>query len=160
MFEPSVSTVHPSMYHFIHGFQCHLHIIQSHQWFVFSLFLNKFIYFNWRLITLQYCIRFAIYQHESTTGVHVFPILNLPPTPSPYHPSGSSQCISPSILYNASNLDWRFISYMILCMFFKLSFLPLEWNFYENTGFVLFIAISSLLRKIYASCWMITWINE
>ena len=26
----------------------------------------KFIYFNWRLITLQYCIGFPIHQHEST----------------------------------------------------------------------------------------------
>ena len=31
-----------------------------------DLFLKyKFIYFNWRLITLQYCIGFAIHQHES-----------------------------------------------------------------------------------------------
>ena len=39
------------------------------------------------------------------------------PYPSPYHPSGSSQCTSPNILYPASNLDWWFISYMILYMF-------------------------------------------
>ena len=77
----------------------------------------SFIFYYYYFFTLQYCIGFAIHQHESATGVHVFPILNPLPPPSPYHPSGSSQCTTPSILYPASNLDWQFIPYMILYMF-------------------------------------------
>ena len=62
--------------------------------------------------TLQYCIGFAIHQHESTTGVHEFPILN-PPSHLPPHSIslGHPSAPAPSILYPTSNLDWRFVSY-------------------------------------------------
>ena len=65
------------------------------------------MYFNWRLITLQYCIGFAIHQPESVMGVHMFPILNPLPTslsvPTLDHPSAPV----PSILYHpALSLDW------------------------------------------------------
>ena len=36
--------------------------------FYFLFLKYKFIYFNWRLITLKYCIGFAIHQHESAMG--------------------------------------------------------------------------------------------
>ena len=65
----------------------------------FFFFYYKCIYFNWRLITLQYCISFAIHQHESATGVLSSPSStpsHLPPHPIPLgHPSAPA----PSIQY-------------------------------------------------------------
>ena len=87
---------------------------------VFSLYIfqYKFIYFNWRLITLQYCIDFAIHQHESTTGCTCVPHPELASCLPPHTiPLGHPSAPVPSIQYHASKLDWRFISYMILYMF-------------------------------------------
>ena len=59
-----------------------------------------------------------MHSHESAMGAHEFPILNRPlPPPTPYHLSGSSRAPAPSMLYPVSNIDWRFVSYMIVYMF-------------------------------------------
>ena len=70
--------------------------------FIFLIYLVVF----WRLITLQYCIGFAIYQHESAMGVYVphpEPPFHLPSHTSPLgHPSAPAL----STLSHAFNLDW------------------------------------------------------
>ena len=62
-------------------------------------FKYKFIYFNWRLITLQYFSGFTIHGHESTTDVYVCvphpePPSHLPPHPiPPGHPVHQPQAL-------------------------------------------------------------------
>ena len=76
--------------------------------FFFSLLIlidfKIFLYFNRRLITLQYCGGFAIHWHEPAMGVLVSPILKLLPPPSPSHPSGLSQCTSFEFLVSCIEL--------------------------------------------------------
>ena len=71
------------------------------------------IYFNWRLITLQYygfCHTFTWISHGCTCVPHPDPPSHLPPHPIPQgHPSAPAL----STLSHASNLDWWSISHMI-----------------------------------------------
>ena len=73
-------------------------------------------YFNWRLITLQYCggfcYTFIWFSHGCTCFPHPDPPSHLPPHPIP-HPSAPAL----STLPHASNLDWWSVSHMIIYMF-------------------------------------------
>ena len=81
------------------------------------LFFLIFIYFNWRLITLQYCIGLPyinmnqpqVYTCSPSWTPFLFPPCTIP--------LGHLSAPAPSIRYHTSNLDWQFISYMILYMF-------------------------------------------
>ena len=96
------------LYKEINSFVC-----KYHNFFFLFLFLIIF-YLTW-----QYCIGFAIYQNEYATGIHVFPILN--PPPSPYHPSGSFQCTSPK--------------HPVLCIEPGLATLHIRWPKYWSFSF-------------------------
>ena len=89
--------------------------------YIIYFFKFKFIYFNfnWRLITLQYCIVSATHQHESTMDIHVFPIPKPPPSSFPvpslwvipvHQPQGS--CIEPGLaihfLYDIIHVSMTF----------------------------------------------------
>ena len=80
-----------------------------------------FLFFKFLFLlnfTWQYCIGFAIHWHESTTGVHVFPNMKPPSHLLPHNISlGHPRAPAPSILYPALDINWRFISYMIVYMF-------------------------------------------
>ena len=66
-----------------------IRLISFFLFFKIYLFLLKanyctiFFFFFFSFLNLQYCIGFAIYQNESTTGIHVFPILNPPSSSLP-----------------------------------------------------------------------------
>ena len=77
-----------------------------------------FFNFNRRLITLQYCSGFCHtltrISHGCTCVPHPEPPSHLPPhLIPPGHPSAPA----PSTLSRASNLDWRFVSHMVIYMF-------------------------------------------
>ena len=88
--------------------------------FYFSLsFFNHLSFIYLFIFTLQYlqywfCHISTWIHHGCTRVPHPEPPSHLPPHTIPLgHPSAPA----PSFLYPASNLDWQFVSYMILYMF-------------------------------------------
>ena len=74
--------------------------------FFFLSFLNLILFFNFIVLVLPYI-------NMNPPQVYTWsPSWTLLPRPSPYYPSGSSQCTN--MQYHASILDWWLISYMIL----------------------------------------------
>ena len=84
----------------------------SLQIFIFlRVFFFSFFYFT---NLYWFCYTSTCICHGFTCVPHPEPTSHLPPCTIPLgHPSAPA----PSFLYPASNLDWRFISYMILYMF-------------------------------------------
>ena len=77
------------------------------KYFIISSSHLKFIYFTWRLITLQYwcgfCHTLTWVSHGCTCVPHPDPHSHLPPHPIP---QGCPRALSLSALSHASNLDW------------------------------------------------------
>ena len=69
---------------------------------------------NYFAILYWFCHRSTWIRHGCTRVPHPEPLSHLPPCTIPL---GHTSSPAPSILYHASNLDWRFISHMILYMF-------------------------------------------
>ena len=87
--------------------------------FFFNFFFKKIlIYFNWRLITLQYCGGFC---HTLTWISHWCTCVSHPESPSyfPPHPipQGCSTALVLSALFHALNLAWWSISHMVIYTF-------------------------------------------
>ena len=79
------------------------------------LFIFPFIFISWRLITLRCCRGLCLYMTQPRMCVRSPPGL-LPP-PSALHPSGSSQCASPSacLLILLNNYGCSFGSHLFIC---------------------------------------------
>ena len=90
----------------------------SWEWGMWIFNIFRLIYFNWRIITLQYCGGFC---HTLTWISHRYTCVPNLETPSQLLPHpillGCSSAPALSALFHASNLDWSFISQMVIYMF-------------------------------------------
>ena len=112
-----------------------------------SVFL---IYFNWRVITLQYCSGFchilSWISHGCTCVPHPEPHSHLPPYPIP---QGHLSAPALSTLSHASNVDWRSVSY-IIHMFQWFSQIILLSPFPKESKRLFYTSVSLLLSHIYS----------
>ena len=69
---------------------------------------------NYFTILYWFCHTLTWIHHRCTCVPHPEPSSHLPPHTIPL---GHLSALAPSILYHASNLDWLFISHMIIYMF-------------------------------------------
>ena len=85
---------------------------------VFNVIFIFLIYFNWRLITLQYCCDFCHPLRWISHGCTCVPHPE-PPSHLPLHPVPLSHPTAPALstLSHASNLDWWSVLHMIIHMF-------------------------------------------
>ena len=81
---------------------------------VYLQYILKLIYLLYFTILYWFCHTSTWIRHGCTCVPHPESLSHLPPHIIPLgHPSAPA----PSFLYPASNVDWRFVSYMILYMF-------------------------------------------
>ena len=119
----------------------------------FSVFIYKFIYFNWRLITLQYCGGFCHtltwISHRCTCVPYPEPLSHLPPHPIPLgHPSATAL----STLSHASSLDWRSVLHMIMYVSMPFSqIIPPSPGHHGVQKAVLYICVSFAVLHIGSS---------
>ena len=71
-----------------------------------SQFNFLFIYFNWRMIALQYWVGFCRVSAWICRRFAYVPSLVTPPTSSPSHPSGLTQSPGPSFPSHTANSPW------------------------------------------------------
>ena len=112
-------------------------------------FFLIFIYFNWRLIILQYCGSFC---HTLTRISHRCTYVSPPKTPShlPPHsiPMGCPSAPALSALFHASNLDWSSISHMVIYMFQCYSLTSSHPCLLPHSAKVFFISVSLFLSHV------------